>query len=243
LTLHSQKLAPDWKIAEVIPVDIEFDLGLRLREGNEVITPDSDPEVEVYRDSGAADLYTSGTATKGETSLFALGAVPSATEALSSDWLIVWRVFVGGLEYVFRRRAVLVGMPISPRVSDEDLYSEKPDLAHPSRLPIGQEDWSKQILEGWYDVVRDLTRRGKKPWLAVDLLDLYRWHKKHSLARACAAVPSEAGGHYAEEASRFRNEASVAALECDIEYAAESQIAPNVGRSVIPCAPIRRSRW
>ena len=219
-----------------------MDAGLRLRDAGAVVTPDDDPAVSFYRDSGAADLYASGTAAKGTTSLFPLSAVAS-TEALSADWLATWALEVSGAAYFFRQRVLLVGTPISPRVSDEDLYSEEPDLQHPSRLPINQTDWSKQILEAWYDVIRELTRRGKKPWLAVDLLDLYRWHLRAALARACGAVPSEAGGHYAEAASRYRHEAREAALVCAIEYEDESQVGKAAGRSVIPCAPLRRSRW
>jgi hypothetical protein len=242
VTLHSSSLAPDWKTPLIIVRGISQDLGIRLRDAGSVVTPTSGT-VALYRDVGETDTYLAPTAlTPGATSLYTLPAV-AASEALASDWVAIWPIVSGALTYRFRQRALLVGTAIHPRVSDEDLYGEEPTLRHPARLPEGQTSWQPQISDAWVEILNSLTARGKQPWLSIDDLDLYRWLKKLSLAKACAAIPDEAGGHYSLAASRYRKEAGIAEVTCTINYETSPGVNRNAGPSVIPCAPRGRPVW
>ncbi len=241
MTLHSSSLAPDWKTPLIIVRGIAQDIGIRLRDAGSVVTPASGT-VGLYRDVGETNAYLSPAAlTPGATSTYALPAV-TASEPLSSEWVAVWSFVYGGLTYRRRQRAILVGTAIGPRVSDEDLYSEEPTLRHPARLPEGQTSWQPQISAAWVEILNSLTDRGKQPWLAIDDLDLYQWHRKLSLAKACAAIPDD-DGHFGRGASRYRREAAAAEIVCSITYETTPGVNRNVGPSVIPCAPSGRPRW
>lgn len=241
MTLHSQSLSPDWKTPLILVRGVAQEIGIRLRDAGAVVTPASG-SVSLYRDTLATDLYYSGALTPGPTSTRALAAIP-ATEGLSADWVASWPIVHAGLTYTFRQRAILVGQQISPRISDEDLYTIEPDLRLPARLPAGQTSWQAQISEAWAWIVNSLTARGKQPWLAVDMLDLRGLHLYASLASVCAAIPSPAGGHYADAAPRYRADARRLLLELSIEYEAEPSTHTAAGPSVIPLAPRGRPSW
>jgi len=242
VTLHSQTLSPDFKIPLIVPRGVAWDLGLRLRESGSEVTPDS-ASVSIYRDTGALDLYVaSGALTPGTTTLYAMSAIPS-TESLSLDWIAVWTVVHGGNTYPIRQRFCLVGTPLMPRVDQEDLYDDEPDLRQPARMPEGQTTWSQQVGAAWNDIVNTLTRRGKKPWLIVDDSDLYHWHYYAALSKVCAAIPGEAGSHYKEAAIRYRAEAARRELALSVEYEDNPGSRAAIGPSVYPCAPRGRPVW
>jgi hypothetical protein len=241
MTLHSTSLAPDWKTPLILIRGVAQDIGIRLRDAGAVVTPASGT-VSLYRDTGGSNLYVSAAVTPGATSTAALSAIPS-TESLSAEWIAKWVMVSASLTYTFRQRAILVGTGIYPRISDEDLYTDEPSLQHRTRMPEGQTSWGTQIGEAWAAIICDLTSRGKRPWLAVDDLDLRTWHKYATLAMVCAAIPAEPGSHYATAAERYRHEARNAALTCRIEYEEAPVVHRGVGRSVIPCAPRRPYPW
>lgn len=243
MTLHSQTLSPDWKVPQIVQRGVTTPLGLRLRDAGTVVTALATAiSVDVYTDSGETDLFvSSGALTPADTTEYDL--VTTASTDLSMDWVARWSDTYAGREYTHRQRVCIVGTMLSPRLDVEDLYTEEPDLRHAARLPAGQTSWSPQILAGWYDLIGRLTRRGAQPWLSVDLSDVYQWHLYLSLVRACSAIPSAAGSHYAEAAARYRAEAHRRELQLTIEYETTGGTHTAAGPSVIPLAPRGRPAW
>jgi len=242
MTLSSPSLAADLHLPLIIVRGQVQDLPLRLREAGVDVAPSSGT-VALYRDAGLTSAYLSPAAiTPGSTSYYSLPAVP-ATEALSALWVALWGWSYGGVAYSDRQRVVLVGQELRPRVSVDDLYPEQPDLRLPARVPPGQSTWQPQISSAWDEILQALTARQRQPWLAIDAADLYRWHLLLSLSRACGAIPTEAGSHYQEAASRYRAEARSAELALTIEYEASPGTSKAVGPCVIPLAPRGRPAW
>lgn len=241
MTLHSQSLTPDWKTRLVVPRGVLWPIGIRLRESGAVVTP-SAASVSLYRDTSASSLYVaSGALTPGATTEYALTVASS--EALSSDWIAVWAATVATVVYSWRQRVYLVGSPLAFRVDQEDLYGTEPDLRHPARLPAGQTTWTPQILAARDAITQRLTATGKRPWLAVDASDLYQLELAEALALACAAIPSQAGSHYAEAAARHRAEAARLELTLGVEYEDAPSVTRAVGPTMYPAAPVGRPAW
>lgn len=241
MTLSSQSLAADLHRPLIIVRGRAQDLPLRLREAGVDVTPASGT-VALYRDALQSSTYLAPAAlTPGATSYYPLPAVP-ATEALSANWVATWTWIASTVTYSDRQRVVLVGQELRPRVSVDDLYGPEPDLRHPARIPAGQTTHQPQISSAWDDILSDLTRRGRQPWLAIDAGDLYQLHLLRSLARVCGAIPGAPDSHYQQAASRYRREAEAAFIGLSIEYEAEQGTSRAAGPSVIPLAPAGRQQ-
>lgn len=243
MALHEPGLAADWKTAIVAPRGQTWPIGIRLRLAGVVVTADcSAISVDVYKDTGESTLFaSSGALTPAATTTYDL--VTTSTESLSLDWITKWTVTYLGNIYTYRQRLALVGTMLSPRVDQEDLYDDEPDLRLPARIPSGQTDFSPQILAAWYDVIKTLTSRNKEPWLAVDDSDLYHYHYYKALAKVCGAIPSPAGGHYAEAAARYRAEAGRRENALYVEYEDATGNHKPVGPAVYRAGPRGRPSW
>ena len=243
MTLRSPTISPDWRHPAILERAVDQDLPIRLRDGASVVTPSSGIGTVYKQVADPASLPTpvySGAVVAGATSLLSVPAV-AASEPLSSDWSATWVMepVTGGPTCTFRQRVFLVGYLPYPRVAEEDLLRIVPEIRLPARRP-NQADWSPQIGEAWYQVLRYLTGSGQKPWAAIDGSDLYEWHLREALALCCGAIPGDESGFFARKAAEFRSEALLARSTCRIEYEETPLVRTATRGSVIPCAPAGR---
>ena len=158
-------------------------------------------------------IYDSSTVILAATAATTLGAGGySCTYALSAatipdsirltdQWLEVWVLTLGGVEYAFRVTGYLCRHAYHPTLTDADLTRLHPDLA--SQRPPGLTTYGGLIDEaqGWLE--RKLLQKGRRPELIFDAWALRDAHLYYTLNLIFRAFASSLGkGRYAEEATR-----------------------------------------
>jgi hypothetical protein len=159
-------------------------------------------------------IYDSSTVILAATAATTLGAGGySCTYALSAatipdsirltdQWLEVWVLTLGGVEYAFRITGYLCRHAYHPTLTDADLIRLHPDLA--SQRPPGLTTYGGLIDEaqGWLE--RKLLQKGRRPELIFDAWALRDAHLYYTLNLIFRAFASSLGkGRYAEEATRY----------------------------------------
>lgn len=87
--------------------------------------------------------------------------------ALSSSWLFVWTMTIGGTSYVFRQPAYLVRHVLYPVVTDDDLTQLHSDL-DALRDTANMISFAPYRTRAWERIQRRMIARGNRPALVLD---------------------------------------------------------------------------
>lgn len=143
--------------------------------------------------------------TPGAPSSHAITAAETDGEALGDNYLEVWELTIGGVDYTFRRTAYLVRHALYPVLTEQDVLDRHEDLAR--ELPSALTSTEAYRDAAWGKVNRRLITQGRRPELVLDSWALWDYHLAETLYLVATDLMTGAAGsrwtelrdHYAEE--------------------------------------------
>ena len=130
-------------------------------------------------------------------------AATTTDRALSSEYLAVWTMTIGGSSYVFRQPAYLVRHILYPTVTDDDLTELHSDL-DALRDTANMTTFQPFRERAWEQIQRRLIARGNRPALVLDSWALKDLHTFGALRLAFRDFASSLGDErYAELAAYY----------------------------------------
>lgn len=197
---------------------------------------------------GATAATTLGAGGYSATYSLSAATIP-ATIRLTDQWLEVWVVTIGGVEYEFQITGYLCRRAYHPTLTDTDLIALHPQLS--SIRPPGYTTYGTWLDEASAWVETRLIQQGRRPELVFDVWSLRYAHLYYALSLIFRALSSSVGaGRYADLAAEYDEKAHDEMRRLKFRYdkdqtgtvdypEQETQNAP----IVITSAPTRRYGW
>ncbi len=156
----------------------------------------SDGNTEILAATAATSL--------GPPASYTLTGATTTGLGLSSTWLEVWEMTIGGQVYHFRRPAMLVRHAFVPTITDTDLVARHVDLLNSQVLPSSITSYETYRQAAEEMIQRALLRRGRRPWLIFDAWELTDAHIECTLHLIMLDFASSLGdGRYKELADYY----------------------------------------
>ena len=225
--------------------DRDTPLRLGVYHAGAIVEPTSGT-ITIYDSSNAAVVSAAAVTIDG--SDFANYTLPTATVAAKSygsGWRIEWSMLMpDGHTHVYRFGTALVRVRHACPVTDLDLLSRRPDIAH--YYPTGFTSWQTQIDAAWDDVQDWIEGKGKRAYLITSQDALRPWVRAHALSLVSAALAGDGAADnawnkraddYAAEAQRERDTLTLEYDESDTGQASpgrRSAMQPSVWLSRSP---------
>lgn len=126
--------------------------------------------------------------------------------SLSTEWMSVWSLVIGGTTYEFRRDTVLAYRALKPTVTEADLLDRHHDLR--ALLPSTRENWQEYLDAAFGQIERRLIADGRRPELIISSWSLFDVHIELTLSNVFRDLEtySTGKGKYAELSDRYRAE-------------------------------------
>ena len=147
---------------------------LQVYEDGSAVTPSS-AEFSLKDEEGNDIIaYSSATIVGTEISYVVPASAIPNTKSFSDSYLILWKVVISGVEYIFRRPAALARSKLFPVINDPDLEAHYSDIA--SIRPSSMSSYQSYITEAFIQIIQRLRDQGNFEYLIIDNQSLRSLH-------------------------------------------------------------------